>query len=103
MRDVLRDALTDLESVGSIDALADTLLLTLTDLEFVRDIDVLADTLGDTELDSVSEAVKLGDTGDGVTEGVIECVGMIVVYDMKNTDPEPRLIMLAPIWPPPES
>jgi hypothetical protein len=51
----------------------------------------------------VSEGVKLGDTGDGVTEGVIECVGMIVVYDMKNTDPEPRLIIWAPIWAPPES
>jgi hypothetical protein len=83
VRDVLRDALTD--------------------LEFVRDIDVLADTLGDTEVDTVSEAVKLGDTGDGVTDGVIECVGMIAVYDMKNTDPEPRLIIWAAICPPPES
>ena len=64
---------------------------------------MLADMLRDTEVDSVFEGVKLGDTGDGVTEGVIECVGMMVVYDMKNTDPEPRLIIWAAIWPPPES
>jgi hypothetical protein len=51
----------------------------------------------------VSEGVKLGDTGDGVTDGVIECVGMMAVYDMKNTEPEPRLIIWATIWPPPES
>ena len=91
------------ESVTSVVEVRDVLRLALTDLEFVRDIDVLADTLGDTELDSVSEGVKLGDTGDGVTEGVIECVGIIVVYDMKNTDPDPRLIIWAPIWAPPES
>jgi hypothetical protein len=56
----------------------------------------------DTELDAVSEAVKLGDTGDFVRDGVGVGEGMIAVYDMKKTDPEPRLIMLAPIWPPPE-
>ena len=91
------------ESVASTDELRDVLRVALTDLESVRVIDRLDDTLGDTELDSVSEGVKLGETGDGVTEGVIECVGMIVVYDMKNTDPEPRLIIWAPIWAPPES
>jgi len=79
---VLRLAVTDRESVGSIDPLAVTLL--------------------DTDVDSVSEAVKLGDTGDFVREGVGVGEGMIAVYDIKNTDPEPRLIMLAPIWDPPE-
>ena len=71
-----------LEAVASIDSLADTLLLIL----------VLA----------VSEAVKLGETGDFVTEGVGVGDGIIAVYDIKNTDPDPRLIMLAPIWDPPE-
>ena len=103
MRDTLRDALTDLESVGSIDPLADTLLLTLADLESVRVIDPLTDTLGDTEVDAVSEAVKLGDTGDFVRDGVGVGVGMIAVYDMKNTDPEPRLIKWAKVDVPPES
>ena len=96
-RDGLMLVVAERVSVASADGVRDVLLVALTDLESVRDIDVLADTLGDTELDSVSECVKLGDTGDGVTEGVIECVGILVVYDMKNTDPEPRLIMLAPI------
>jgi hypothetical protein len=69
----------------------------VTDLVTVRSVDSLADTLLDIDLDPVSEAVKLGDTGDFVTDGVGVGDGMITVYDMKNTDPAPRLIMLAPI------
>jgi len=75
----------------------DALRLALSDLELVRSVDSLADTLLDIDLDPVSEAVKLGDTGDFVTDGVGVGEGMITVYDMKNTDPAPRLIMLAPI------
>ena len=71
--------------------------LTLSDLVSVLVIDSLADTLRDIDLDPVSEAVKLGDTGDFVREGVGVGEGMITVYDIKNTDPEPRLIILAPI------
>jgi len=71
--------------------------LALSDLELVCSVDSLADTLLDIDLDRVSEAVKLGDTGDFVTDGVGVGDGMITVYDMKNTDPAPRLIMLAPI------
>jgi hypothetical protein len=71
--------------------------LALSDLELVRSVDSLADTLLDTEVDIVSEAVKLGDTGDFVKDGVGVGDGIITVYDMKNTDPDPRLIILAPI------
>ena len=81
----------------------DSVWLALTDRESVASVDPLAVTLLDTEVDPVSEAVKLGDTGDFVRDGVGVGEGMITVYDMKNTDPEPRLIMLAPIWDPPES
>jgi hypothetical protein len=91
----------DRESVTSVVRVRDTLRLAVSDRESVGSIDLLAVTLLDTEVDAVSEAVKLGDTGDFVTEGVIDGEGMITVYDMKNTDPEPRLIMLAPIWDPP--
>ncbi len=75
----------------------DSLRLALSDLEVVRSVDSLADTLLDIDLDPVSEAVKLGDTGDFVTDGVGVGEGMITVYDIKNTEPEPRLIILAPI------
>jgi hypothetical protein len=71
--------------------------LALTDIVTVLSVDSLADTLLDIDLDPVSEAVKLGDTGDFVTDGVGVGEGIITVYDMKNTDPAPRLIMLAPI------
>jgi hypothetical protein len=91
------------ESVASIDGVRDTLRLALTDRESVGSTDELPDTLRDIEVDTVSEAVKLGDTGDAVIEGVGVGVGMIAVYDMKNTDPEPRLIICAPICDPPES
>ena len=74
----------------------------MTDRESVGSTDGLPDTLRDIEVDAVSEAVKLGDTGDFVREGVGVGEGMTAVYDMKNTDPEPRLIILAPIWDPPE-
>ena len=73
------------------------LRLVVSDLVTVRVIDSLADTLLVIDLDPVSEAVKLGDTGDFVRDGVGVGDGIITVYDMKNTDPEPRLIMLAPI------
>ena len=96
-----REALVVLEdvrdSVASTDVVRDSLRLALTDRESVASVDPLAVTLLDREVDAVSEAVKLGDTGDFVRDGVGVGEGMITVYDMKNTDPEPRLIMLAPI------
>lgn len=85
------------ESVTSDDWVRDTLRLAVSVRESVGSIEPLAVTLLDTEVDAVSEAVKLGDTGDFVREGVGVGEGMIAVYDMKNTDPDPRLIMLAPI------
>ncbi len=85
------------ESVASADGLRDVLRLPVTDLESVGSMDGLPETLLEIEVDPVSEAVKLGDTGDFVREGVGVGDGIITVYDMKNTDPEPRLIMLAPI------
>jgi len=93
----------DRESVASDVEVRDVLRLALTDRESVGSIDPLAVTLLDTEVDAVSEAVKLGDTGDFVRDGVGVGVGMIAVYDMKNTEPEPRLIIWATIWAPPES
>ena len=96
-----REALVVLEdvrdSVASTDVVRDSLRLALTDRESVASVDPLAVTLLDTEVDAVSEAVKLGDTGDFVRDGVGVGDGMIAVYDMKKTDPEPRLIILAPI------
>ena len=97
VRESVRLPLSDLELVRLVDSLLDTLREALTDLVTVRSVDPLAVTLLDTDVDAVSEAVKLGDTGDFVTEGVIDGDGMITVYDMKNTDPDPRAIMLAPI------
>ena len=85
------------EALMVLDSVRESLRLALTDLDVVRSVDPLAVTLLDTEVDPVSEAVKLGDTGDFVTDGVTDGEGMITVYDMKNTEPEPRLIMLAPI------
>ena len=84
-----------------IEGVRESLRLALTDRESVGSVDPLAVTLLDIEVDPVSEAVKLGDTGDFVKDGVGVVDGMITVYDMKNTDPDPRLIMLAPIWDPP--
>ena len=86
-----------------VEGLCDSLRLALIDRESVGSVDPLAVTLLDTEVDPVSEAVKLGDTGDFVRDGVGVGEGMITVYDMKKTEPEPRLIMLAPIWDPPAS
>ena len=85
-----------------LDGVRESLRLALTDRESVGSVEPLAVMLLDTEVDPVSEAVKLGDTGDFVKDGVTDGDGMITVYDMKNTDPDPRLIMLAPIWDPPE-
>jgi len=101
-RETLMVMLAERESVTSVVEVRDVLRLAVTDRESVGSIDPLAVTLLDTEVDAVSEAVKLGDTGDFVRDGVGVGVGMIAVYDMKNTDPEPRLIILAPICPPPE-
>ena len=85
------------EALMVLDSVRESLRLALADRESVESVDPLAVTLLDTEVDAVSEAVKLGDTGDFVRDGVGVGDGMITVYDMKNTDPEPRLIMLAPI------
>ena len=85
------------EALMVLDSVRESLRLALADRESVGSVDPLAVTLLDTEVDAVSEAVKLGDTGDFVRDGVGVGDGMITVYDMKNTDPEPRLIMLAPI------
>jgi hypothetical protein len=102
VRESVRLALSDLELVRSVDSLADMLRLAVTDRESVGSTDPLAVTLLDIDIDTVSEAVKLGDTGDFVRDGVGVGDGMITVYDMKNTDPDPRAIMLAPICDPPE-
>jgi len=77
--------------------------LPLSDLVTVRVVDVLAVTLVETDVDAVSEAVKLGETGDFVKDGVGVGEGMITVYDMKNTDPEPRFTIWAKVDDPPES
>jgi len=100
--ETLMVVLAERESVTSVVEVRDVLRLALTDRESVGSIDPLAVTLRDTEVDAVSEAVKLGDTGDFVRDGVGVGVGMIAVYDMKNTDPDPRLIIFAPIIDPPE-
>ena len=89
------------EALILLDVVRESVRLPLSDLELVRSVDPLAVTLLDIDVDAVSEAVKLGDTGDFVREGVGVGEGMIAVYDMKNTDPAPRLIMLAPICDPP--
>jgi len=91
--DWLTEADTLFESVGSIDLDADTLRLPVE----------LTVSVGSFVDDAVNEAVKLGDTGLFVTEGVTDWVGIIALYDMKNTEPDPRLIILAPVWPPPPS
>ena len=101
VRESVRLPLSDLELVRLVDSLLDTLREALSDLVTVRSVDPLAVTLLDIDVDPVSEVVKLGDTGDFVRDGVGVGEGMITVYDMKNTDPEPRLIMLAPICDPP--
>ena len=95
--DVVRDTEGAREALMVVEWVRESVRLALTDRESVGSVDPLAVTLLDTEVDAVSEAVKLGDTGDFVTDGVTDGDGMITVYDMKNTDPEPRLIMLAPI------
>jgi hypothetical protein len=99
--DIERDTEGALETLMVVLTVRDSVRLALTVRESVGSIDPLAVTLLDTEVDAVSEAVKLGDTGDFVRDGVGVGEGMIAVYDMKNTDPEPRLIILAPIWDPP--
>jgi hypothetical protein len=98
----VRETVGAREELILLEVVRESVRLAVTDRESVGSIDVLAVTLLDTEVDAVSEAVKLGDTGDFVKDGVGVGDGMITVYDMKNTDPAPRLIMLAPIWDPPE-
>jgi hypothetical protein len=93
----VRDTEGAREALILLELVRESVRLALSDLELVRSVDSLADTLLDIDLDPVSEAVKLGDTGDFVTDGVGVGEGIITVYDMKNTDPAPRLIMLAPI------
>jgi hypothetical protein len=68
-----REALLLLEEVR------ESVRLPLSDLVTVRVVDSLADTLLDTEVDAVSEAVKLGDTGDFVKDGVGVGEGIITV------------------------
>ena len=78
-----RDALMVVEGVrevvASTDDVRDSVRLALTDRESVASVDLLAVTLLDTEVDAVSEAVKLGDTGDFVRDGVGVGEGMITV------------------------
>ena len=93
----MRDTEGAREALILLEWVRESVRLALSDLELVRSVDSLADTLLDTEVDPVSEAVKLGDTGDFVRDGVGVGEGMITVYDIKNTEPEPRLIILAPI------
>jgi hypothetical protein len=95
--DVVRETEGAREALILLEVVRDSVRLPLSDLVTVRSVDPLADTLLDIDLDPVSEAVKLGDTGDFVREGVGVGEGMITVYDIKNTDPAPRLIILAPI------
>jgi hypothetical protein len=55
--------------------------------------------VGLIEADTVVEAVKLGDTGLFVTEGVGVGEGIISVYDTKNADPRDAIFTIsAPIW-----
>ena len=63
----VRDGETLLESVGSAELDADTLRLTL---------DVCVSD-GSTDEEAVSDGVKLGETGLFVTDGVIDCVGIM--------------------------
>jgi len=79
VRESVRLPLSDLELVRLVDSLLDTLREGVTDLVTVRSVDPLAVTLLDTEVDAVSEAVKLGDTGDFVKDGVGVGEGMITV------------------------
>ena len=62
-----------------LDVVLESVRLALSDLVTVRSVDSLADTLLDIDLDPVSEAVKLGDTGDFVKDGVGVGDGIITV------------------------
>ena len=86
-----------LEVVASIDSLADSLLLIVLLADSLLLIVLLADSLLLILVLGVSDAVKLGETGDLVSEGVGVGDGIMTVYDMKKTEPEPRLIIFAPI------
>jgi len=85
--EVVREGDTLLVSVTSTDTDADTLRLSVELTVVVASIDS----------DAVVDAVKLGETGDLVTDGVNDGDGIMTVYDMKKTEPEPRLIIFAPI------
>jgi hypothetical protein len=62
-----------------VEVVLESVRLALSDLELVRSVDSLADTLLDIDLDPVSEAVKLDDTGDFVKDGVGVGDGIITV------------------------
>ena len=79
VRESVRLPLSDLVTVRVVDSLLDTLREALSDLVTVRSVDPLAVTLLDTEVEAVSEAVKLGDTGDFVKDGVGVGEGIITV------------------------
>ena len=92
--EVVRDGETLLVSVTSTDTDADTLRLSVELTVVVASIDS----------DAVVDGVKLGETGDAVTDGVIDGVGKNTVYDRKNADPlDAIFIISAPVMPPPLS
>jgi hypothetical protein len=77
--DVVRDTEGAREALILLDVVRESVRLPLSDLVTVRSVDSLADTLLDIDLDPVSEAVKLGDTGDFVKDGVGVGDGIITV------------------------
>ena len=98
-----RDCETDVLGV------LDELPCTDADLEPVAVIDVDSDILrlnveltvsvGSVDGEAVIEAVKLGDTGLFVTDGVGVDEGIISVYDMKKADPRFAILTISvPIW-----
>ena len=78
-RDGLALVLADRDCVESVVDVRDSLRLALTDRESVRSLEPLAVTLLDTYVEPVSDAVKLGDTGDFVRDGVGVGEGIITV------------------------
>ena len=78
-RDGLALVLADRDCVASIVEVRDVLRVALADLVSVGSTDELAVTLLEIEVEPVSDAVKLGDTGDFVKDGVGVGDGMITV------------------------
>jgi hypothetical protein len=83
--EVVRDGEALLVSVTSTDTDADTLGLPVELTVVVASIDS----------DAVVEAVKLGETGDAVTDGVIDGVGKNTVYDTKKADPPDAILIIS--------